>query len=638
MSLPAYEAPPGPRREESSTVFAFMKTLNGCKIEDFTSFKYCDPLLQPTDGEHAPSAVDVIAHMKLFQAFKVLKSKIVTDDKSDYSIKNWQVFVTNAVKRFIIYVTACQAQLNRHSTKLMEEQVLYDQARDPRCVDFFAGIMPPLDVILVWHSFLLNPKACYDTFMRNQFLEFAFYAFPLHRLNLAIDNHLFEYVPEEKAKLAYLEVVKPYSDDLTYDFVGFSMWEQLTDIYCPICQEMLLQSVPVTNTEETGFADPNFKMAANCFDCPCEFSLDITHQELCKRQLYADVKGFKMLPGTYKYLSGVIGERKFRERKAIFVKSEIKHMVHKELLKIDKTNLLEYIVEESTKTEIGQITRKTILRHYLKMNLVHLLVVQGFEIHEDLVGCVMRQERFVVKMNEMDWLHSPTINESLVESRLRYSRFFKLASDLYGGMLTPTLDIDLIWHTHQLSMAYYFQDCLESPRNCVVDHDDKVDQVRLNNNFENTSRVYRDKFGEEYSICYCSYCVQTRSNSRNKLKKLFSSLVPTKWKSSPLFAQSLTHISVHNAVSKPSLKAETGRQIIERSYGSSKDIPWNEFNYAAYPWLFVVPPLAPVGHSECIYYTSQLCMSAQDYRSACSGWGEIPDIKYYCAFIGLASA
>jgi hypothetical protein len=361
MKLPAYKEPPVPRKEKSSTEFTFMEILDGCKNEDFTSFKYCDPLLQLKEGAHSPNAVDVIAHMKLLRAFKVLKSKIVEDDKSDYSIQNWQVFVTNAVRRFIVYVTACQAQLNGHSTKLMEEQVLYDQARDPRCVDFFAGIMPPLDVVLVWHSFLLNPKACYDTFMRNQFLEFAFYALPLYSLNQAIDNYLFEYVPEEKAKMAYLEVIKPYSKDLTYDFVAFSVWEQLTDIYCPICQEMLLQSVPLTTTEETGFADPNFKMAANCFDCECKFSLDITHQELSKRQLYADVKGFKLLPGTYKYLSGVIGEYRFRESKASYVKSKIKDLVYKELLKIDKMNLLESIVEASTKIEIDQLTRKTIL-------------------------------------------------------------------------------------------------------------------------------------------------------------------------------------------------------------------------------------------------------------------------------------
>lgn len=251
--------------------------------------------------------------------------------------------------------------------------------------------------------------------------------------------------------------------------------------------------------------------------------------------------------------------------------------------------------------------------------------------------CVIRQERFVVKMNEVDWLHSPTIKESLVESRLRYSRFFILASDLLGGMLVPTMDIDLIWHTHQLSMAYYFQDYLDSPRNCVVDHDDKVDLVRLNNNFESTSKVYRDKFGEEYSICYCPYCVQVRSNSRNKLRSLFSNHVPSKWKLNPLFSQSLTHISVHNAVSKPTLKAETGRQMIEKSVGSSKDIPWNEFNYAAFPWLFVVPRLAPVGHSQYTYYTNELCMSVQDYRSACSGWGETPKGDYLCAVVSQFS-
>ena len=38
--------------------------------------------------------------------------------------------------------------------------------------------------------------------------------------------------------------------------------------------------------------------------------------------------------------------------------------------------------------------------------------------------CVLRQERFLEKINKMDWLHSPLIHESLLESLIRYKDSF----------------------------------------------------------------------------------------------------------------------------------------------------------------------------------------------------------------------
>ena len=64
----------------------------------------------------------------------------------------------------------------------------------------------------------------------------------------------------------------------------------------------------------------------------------------------------------------------------------------------------------------------------------------------------------------VNWLHSPFIYQTLSESSNRYVNFFHMltSSDL-KQMLVPTLDIDLMWHTHQLWNYGYFKDCLESP-------------------------------------------------------------------------------------------------------------------------------------------------------------------------------
>ena len=61
------------------------------------------------------------------------------------------------------------------------------------------------------------------------------------------------------------------------------------------------------------------------------------------------------------------------------------------------------------------------------------------------------------------------------------------SSDL-KRMLVPTLDIDLMWHTHQLWNYGYFKDCLESPCHTRIDHDDTVDENKLDDGYEYTPK------------------------------------------------------------------------------------------------------------------------------------------------------
>jgi hypothetical protein len=42
-----------------------------------------------------------------------------------------------------------------------------------------------------------------------------------------------------------------------------------------------------------------------------------------------------------------------------------------------------------------------------------------------------------------------------------FTRFLELSSLTYAQELVPSLDIDLVWHTHQLMSTQYHKDCLQ---------------------------------------------------------------------------------------------------------------------------------------------------------------------------------
>lgn len=122
----------------------------------------------------------------------------------------------------------------------------------------------------------------------------------------------------------------------------------------------------------------------------------------------------------------------------------------------------------------------------------------------ELGGAVLRQSIFVEKMHKIDWLHSGQRNTMtrLIE---KYKRFFKIMATYPSQTAVPTLDVDLAWHTHQLSPRQYY---LYSTVTCkkFINHDDKIAEDKLNESFEWTSKVYEKLFGEVYAECTCWYC------------------------------------------------------------------------------------------------------------------------------------
>lgn len=65
------------------------------------------------------------------------------------------------------------------------------------------------------------------------------------------------------------------------------------------------------------------------------------------------------------------------------------------------------------------------------------------------------------------------------------------------GMLVPTLDVDLVWHTHLLILSAYQAFCV---RYCdrIINHDNTIERAHLAAGFETTRKLWADKFDEGY--------------------------------------------------------------------------------------------------------------------------------------------
>lgn len=124
----------------------------------------------------------------------------------------------------------------------------------------------------------------------------------------------------------------------------------------------------------------------------------------------------------------------------------------------------------------------------------------------DLRSAIMRQGIFIQKMCQLDWLHSPMARDTMNRAIERYHRFFAIINRYPGKLVVPTLDIDLVWHTHQLSPGEYYDFSIKHANYVFIDHDDKVESSTLNTQFEWTCKTYQSLYGEVYSQCTCWYC------------------------------------------------------------------------------------------------------------------------------------
>ncbi|TEA16288.1 Glycine-rich domain-containing protein 1 [Colletotrichum sidae] len=128
----------------------------------------------------------------------------------------------------------------------------------------------------------------------------------------------------------------------------------------------------------------------------------------------------------------------------------------------------------------------------------------------DLAAAINRQFDFSTKMSRYAWLRSPTAEATLAQSVERYRNFFRLIAAHPGKVMVPTLDVDLVWHTHQLSPQRY-RVYSKKTAGRLVDHDDDISSETLHELSADMQQLWRDEFGSEYHVCLCWTCEADRA-------------------------------------------------------------------------------------------------------------------------------
>jgi Glycine-rich domain-containing protein-like len=167
-------------------------------------------------------------------------------------------------------------------------------------------------------------------------------------------------------------------------------------------------------------------------------------------------------------------------------------------LKIENVHAVENIdaiLRQSDKLDEAEITFLKCCREAIKKEA----------IIAKLVDAVQRQASFVDKMEKQLWIRSPAVQGTLCRAIHRYSKFMKLFRLYPKTMFVPTLDIDLVWHTHQCTSYRYDAGTMKMAGR-IIDHDDKLGKETLGDGLKRTKDLYRIRFAEEYEVCCCWDC------------------------------------------------------------------------------------------------------------------------------------
>jgi hypothetical protein len=539
------------------------------------------------------------------------------------------------------------------------------------------------DILMVWHSHMLNPRDFLEDCIRSGKMSTYRTGFPFSAVDVCINDRTLEYTVPDKTKGLFEQRLKLNWDNL-HDPPG-------KDLECPRCTQIntilwteggIGESVKEAFKESTGFADRSF--ATTCKHCRCLINHDRLRVAKFRSDLVELLQDKLPMPGSLYNINGVPeGPSKGRTlllHTYMLFPSLLMATLGSELLaftdpRLDRCKDIDALRKQ---LEMKLRDRKAISKAHRGMFLNSSMVRPGEKVHFrrmmshywenfspfalDLVGAVIRQGTFVQKMDNIDWLHSPTVMETADRLIKKYHVFFQIMLDNPSKMAVPTLDVDLAWHTHQLQPRRYYKYSTRVISNGIrifLDHDDKVDENKLSEAFEWTSKMYRRATdGAIYSECTCWYCEATRApdlydrifnvGSASRARENADTLHDREDISSD--PDKNPHISAHNAVRPSSLAAQDPRigqlqrirlhqnyeKAIRRAEKrgrtrpdarKSRDGGYEPYYYAPYVWGYPVmipyysPYMCDPGISSNSYACNPSCMnvSAGAVGNCCSG-------------------
>ncbi|KAG9048661.1 hypothetical protein FS837_012289 [Tulasnella sp. UAMH 9824] len=433
------------------------------------------------------------AHLVLLGAFHRLREEVrnLTGIKADIPMEpdeRYAVFLQRAVYRFE------QWAVRMIGTGDDGEDEASGQPRG-----LAPNEVPPLDVIMVWHTYMLNPRTYYEDCLRKLPGLLKIGSFPLLQLAGSIDQEtLLPHSPVEGRMTAFSSLTGQSFDPPTN-----TTSEETVTLFCPSCSQA--NSIPWITYKGDGYAQRGF--ACVCVHCQFEFS----RETLGVRKFFEDMENCMLEPDKYFLANTVVDYQDGIPVDPIFSKvlswnvlslREGLNPIRPEAL-AEKIGWTMKSVEEYCRNGVLGKRNRPIIDTPRQLNIILAAYRHPGPFSMDLASAVIRQMGFVEKMVGLGftepgrWKDDDTLTRCVV----RYHHFLELMIVSSGSCVVPTLDIDLAWHTHQLLCDSYRR--LHDIIGVVPDHDDKVNQGALSNAYDKTAEAWKERFGVPYSVCGC---------------------------------------------------------------------------------------------------------------------------------------
>ena len=626
--------------------------------------------LDGLENQDELNPAQAICHLKVLHAFHTLRARISSTDglfglqdpypgqdlsgqnekdkarafiRASICEKRWSVYVTRAAERFRIFwefltrhfaaSPLTLGRMDRGRAGVHKHNTLNNSVNAPKDVKQWSATIP-LDILMIWHSFMLNPRAYLEDCLRDGMMDLWHQGFPFAAVDRKLDASSGEY----KVSDAELH---------TFEETTSMAWENLgslecKSISCPSCSNRLPQDaflVPWTtapqaivgvvdwlelsssaadniaddvkramSTGAKGYADQGFLQKCPQSTCKSYVThsmlqadkfvrdarslggqdhtqFDVKHFDKCvpmrgtvlnengrplsrdnstKLDVNRDTKLFptRLVAGVMNYRVD-FGRSMYR----VSTLADIRRGIEPALRDVQILSYAEQV--RGPKIRIHRMQRIQIRR----MMSRYWDNAGPFAI--DLAAACIRQASFVRKMADIDWLHSPALFSTCQRLITKYDRFLNIMASYPSEMAVPTLDVDLAWHTHQLSPSAYYHHTVSATSGIFLDHDDKVEEMKLSDAFARTSERYQNLYKAPYSECLCHYCEAIRSTHNTTFTRLVSHRRAVSTAESDLADHAPkdtpgAHISAHNAIRPKLDQFDTPRYLNRLSKHQSK--------------------------------------------------------------------
>ncbi|KAF5312674.1 hypothetical protein D9619_003574 [Psilocybe cf. subviscida] len=402
----------------------------------------CDPLTLIAQRDHPLVEIaDLQYHLDLLGVFHKLHhvvdaAGIVVNPSTKVPIMSAAqgLFLARAQHRFDLWMTKILERPEREAGPLRLEE------------------LPPVDVLLLLHVYMLNPIAYREDVIRVYPCLARMGPFPWKAIHSRIDTSTFE-MTGTPAQIGLWEssTAEPFEPPKS------TLNSDTTDITCPRC--LSYSKVPWKADEGKGLGEIGFHHV--CTRC----GLAIDSDALCVSKLLKDLSTEGPLAHTVLDKDGM---------EEIGYAREVSDDIRETLGCPGATDgdRFGWKVTSVKKALLGDVPENDSLHKWL--SYVLSAYTHFGKASVDLKAAVLRQGRFVQSMHEILWAGPgssfPGKEQALLDAVASYERYFALTKTHAHG-LVPTLDVDLVFHTHQLAGPIYADDCF-SILGHFLNHDD----------------------------------------------------------------------------------------------------------------------------------------------------------------------